>query len=185
MARLKDLYYKEVLPKLKKSRGFTNDLQVPQFKKIVVNMGFDASVEKDVVKTLTEELGAITGQKPVLRKASKSIANFKLREGMPVGLKVTLRGNIMYEFYDRLVNVVLPRLRDFRGVSATAFDHNGNYTLGLSEQSIFPEINPDKIKKVQGMDITIVTSAGNDEDARELLVLMGMPFARVKQEQAS
>lgn len=182
MARLKEFYFKEVLPKLKKDKGFRNDLQVPKLDKIVVNMGFDTSVDKDAVKSVTDELAAITGQRPLLRKARKSIANFKLREGMPVGIKVTLRGVRMYEFFDRLVNVVLPRLRDFRGVSPSGFDHNGNYTLGLTEQSIFPEINPDNIKKTQGMNITVVTTAVKDDEARELLSLMGMPFAKAKKE---
>ena len=177
MARLKDKYLQEVIPALKKQRGYLNPMQVPRLVKIVVNMGINSAVEKEVLKTLVTDLAKITGQAPVVRKARKSIANFKLREGMPVGLMVTLRGERMYEFFDRLVSTVLPRLRDFRGVSLKAFDGRGNYSLGLSEQTIFPEINVDEVKKVQGMDITIVTTAVTDDEARDLLRLMGMPFA--------
>jgi len=177
MARLKDTYLNEIVPKLKQMRNYANVLQVPKMKKIVVNMGINASVEKDVVKSLLVDLAKITGQHPVVRKARISIANFKLREGMPVGAMVTLRSERMYEFYDHLVNTVLPRLRDFHGVSPTAFDGNGNYTLGLSEQTVFPEIDPDDVKRVQGMHITIVTSSESNEAARDFLRLMGMPFA--------
>lgn len=177
MARLKDKYIKDVIPALIKQRGYTNPMQVPRLVKIVVNMGINSAVEKDVLKSLLGDLARITGQAPVVRKARKSIANFKLRQGMPVGAMVTLRGARMYEFLDRLVNTVLPRLRDFRGVAPTAFDGRGNYSLGLREQTIFPEISADDVKKVQGMDITLVTTAGSDDEARELLRLMGMPFA--------
>lgn len=177
MARIKDKYANEVVPGLQRLRGYRNPMQVPRLTKIVVNMGLSAATEKDMIKPLQDDLARITGQRPVIRKARKSIANFKLREGMPVGLMVTLRGARMYEFYDRLVNTVLPRLRDFRGVSPTAFDGRGNYTLGLHEQSIFPEINPDEVKKTQGMHITVVTTARTNDEARELLRLLGMPFA--------
>ena len=177
MARLKDTYLKEVVPKLRQTRNYTNVMQVPKMKKVVVNMGVNASVEKDIVKSLLADLAKITGQRPVVRKARKSIANFKLRQGMPVGAMVTLRGERMYEFYDRLVNTVLPRLRDFHGVSPTAFDGNGNYTLGLSEQTVFPEVDPNDVKRTQGMHITIVTTSESNEEARDFLRLMGMPFA--------
>lgn len=177
MARLKDKYLQEVIPALKKQRGYLNPMQVPRLVKIVVNMGINSAVEKEVLKSLLADLAKITGQAPVVRKARKSIANFKLRAGMPVGLMVTLRGERMYEFFDRLVNTVLPRLRDFRGVPLHAFDGRGNYSLGLSEQTIFPEIGVDEVKKVQGMDITIVTTALTDDEARDVLRLLGMPFA--------
>jgi large subunit ribosomal protein L5 len=177
MARLKDKYVKEVVPALMKQRGYSNIMQVPRMVKIVVNMGINSAVEKDVLKTLLADLAKITGQAPVVRKARMSIANFKLRQGMPVGAMVTLRGARMYEFFDRLVNTVMPRLRDFRGVSPNAFDARGNYSLGLGEQTIFPEINADEVKKVQGMDIAIVTTAATKDEARDFLRLMGMPFA--------
>ncbi|MBI3987221.1 MAG: 50S ribosomal protein L5 [Lentisphaerae bacterium] len=177
MVRLKEKYLKEIVPAMKKSRAYTNDLQVPRLLKVVVNMGINSSVDKDVFKTLTKDLATITGQLPIVRKARTSIANFKLREGMPVGAQVTLRGARMFEFVDRLLNTVLPRLRDFRGVSTKAFDGRGNYTLGVQEQTIFPEINADEVKKPQGMHISFVTTAKTDDEARELLRLMGMPFA--------
>jgi large subunit ribosomal protein L5 len=177
MARLKDKYSKDVIPALIKLRGYKNPMQVPRMVKIVVNMGINSSVEKDVIKTLVRDLTTITGQMPVVCNARKSIANFKLREGMPVGIMVTLRGARMYEFYDRLVNTVLPRLRDFRGVPPKGFDGRGNYTLGLREQTIFPEIVADDVKKVQGMHVTVVTTAATDDEARDFLRLMGMPFA--------
>lgn len=164
---------------MQKLRGYKNVMQVPRMVKIVVNMGINSSVEKDVVKTLVRDLAAITGQMPVLCLSRKSIANFKLREGMPVGAMVTLRGARMYEFFDRLINAVLPRLRDFRGVSPKGFDGRGNYTMGLREQAVFPEIVADEIKKVQGMHITMVTTAATDDEARDFLKLMGMPFAAV------
>ena len=179
MARLKDKYIQEAIPAMKKLRGYRNVMQVPRIVKIVVNMGLNSTLEKDVVKTLVRDLAAITGQSPVLCLARKSIANFKLREGMPVGAMVTLRGARMYEFLDRLVNTVLPRLRDFRGVSPKGFDGHGNYTLGMREQTVFPEIVADEIKKVQGMHITIVTTAAADDEARDFLKLMGMPFAAI------
>lgn len=177
MARLKDKYLQEVIPALRKQRGYVNPMQVPRMVKIVVNMGLNSALEKDVLKNLLGDLAKITGQAPVVRKARKSIANFKLRQGMPVGAMVTLRGARMYEFFDRLVNTVMPRLRDFRGVPLNAFDGRGNYSLGLGEQTLFPEINVDEVKKVQGMDITIVTTATTDDEARDFLRLMGMPFA--------
>jgi len=176
MARLKEIYVKTVVPALKKARGYTNVMQVPRMTKIVVNMGINSTVEKDMYKHLMQDMATITGQWPIACKSRKSIANFKLREGMTVGVMVTLRGNRMFEFFDRLVNTVLPRLRDFRGVSATGFDGRGNYTMGLHEQTNFPEINPDDVKKVQGMHITIVTTAETDDESREFLKLMGMPF---------
>jgi large subunit ribosomal protein L5 len=177
MVTLKDKYLKEVAPAMRKSRSYTNAMQVPKVSKVVVNMGINSAVDKDVFKAVTEDLGRITGQRPQVTKAKKSIANFKLREGMPVGARVTLRGARMYEFLDRLISAALPRIRDFRGVSAKAFDGRGSYTLGLQEQTIFPEIEPDQVKKVQGMDVTIVTTAKTDDEARELLRLLGMPFA--------
>lgn len=177
MARLREKYYQEVLPGLVKARGYANVMQVPRMLKIVVNMGVNSTVEKDVFKSLTDDLARITGQRPQIRKARKSISNFKLREGMSVGARVTLRGRRMYEFFDRLVSTVLPRLRDFRGLSRSSFDRMGNYTFGLTEQTIFPEIDADSVKKAQGMDITIVTTGRNADEAREMLRAMGMPFA--------
>ncbi len=177
MARLKEKYTQEAAAALRQLHGYKNPMQVPRMTKIVVNMGVNSGVDKDVFKSLVQDLARITGQKPVVCKARKSIANFNLREGMSVGAKVTLRGVRMYEFFDRLVNVALSRLRDFRGVSPSGFDGRGNYTLGLREQLVFPEINPDDVKKVQGMDITINTTAASDAEARDLLRLMGMPFA--------
>lgn len=176
MARLKDKYQNEVAPALKETFGLGNPHQVPRIEKIVVNMGLGVA-DKDRLKACNDELTLIAGQRPQVTKARKSISNFKLREGMTVGAKVTLRGTRMYEFMDRLVNAALPRIRDFRGLSATAFDGRGNYTLGIREQTIFPEIDPNNVSITQGMDITIVTSTGNDDKARELLKLMGMPFA--------
>ncbi len=177
MSRLRDKYTKDVMPVLTKDRGYVNVMQVPRMLKIVINMGINSSVEKDVVSSLVEDLAKITGQRPVVRKSRQSIANFKLREGMPVGIMVTMRGARMYEFFDRLVNTVLPRLRDFRGVSADSFDGRGNYSMGLDEQTIFPEINADDVKKAQGMDITVVTTAKSNDESRELLRLLGMPFS--------
>ena len=176
MARLRDRYKNEVVGKLKGTGRYNNVMQVPRLTKITVNMGVNSQVDKDLFKAVTEDLAIITGQRPVVTKASKSIANFKLREGQPVGAKVTLRGARMFEFLDRLISAALPRIRDFRGVSGKSFDGRGNYTLGLKEQSIFPEIDADKVKKVQGMDITIGTTAKTNEEAKELLRLMGMPF---------
>lgn len=176
MSTLKEKYENEVLPKLQESLGMTNRLRAPRLQKVVVNMGIGIK-DKDTLKSVTDDLARITGQKPVLNKARKSVSNFRLREGMVVGAKVTLRGAHMYEFMDRLVNAALPRIRDFRGLSPEAFDGNGNYTLGVREQTIFPEIDPDTVKETQGMDVSIVTSAQNDDEARELLSLLGMPFA--------
>ena len=175
--RLKEHYEKSVLPELMKRFSFANPMQAPRLRKIVVNMGVgDALTNIKMLDAAVAELAQITGQRPSVRKAKKSIANFKLREGQPIGCMVTLRGARMYEFYDRLVNVALPRIRDFRGVPARSFDGRGNYTLGVTEQIIFPEINYDKVEKVRGMDITFVTSARNDEEGQELLRLMNMPF---------
>ena len=176
MARIRQLYRDKVIAKLKADRGYGNIMQVPRLTKIVVNMGINSQVDRDTIKAVAEDLAQITGQRPMLTKSRKSIANFKLREGVVIGAKVTLRGARMFEFMDRLVNAALPRIRDFRGVSKKAFDGRGNYTLGLKEQQIFPEINPDKIKKNQGMDITFVTTAKTDAESRELLRALGMPF---------
>lgn len=177
MARLKDRYINEIRPALMKEFGFKNIMEVPYFEKVVVNIGVgEATQNPKALDGAVEDLQAITGQKPIITKAKKSIAGFKLREGMPIGTKVTLRGERMYEFIDRLVNVALPRVRDFRGVSPKAFDGRGNYTLGIKEQLIFPEIDYDKVDKVRGMDIIFVTSAKNDEHARGLLKMIGMPF---------
>lgn len=177
MARLKELYYKEVVPKLKEKFQYKNIMQVPRLEKVVINMGVgDAIQNAKAIDAAVNDLSLITGQKPVVTRAKKSIAGFKLREGMPIGCKVTLRGDRMYEFVDKLLNISLPRVRDFRGVSPKSFDGRGNYTLGIKEQLVFPEIDYDKIDKVRGMDITFVTSAKTDEEARELLKLLGMPY---------
>lgn len=176
MARLRERYKNEVVKGMRESGRFKNVMQIPRLTKITVNMGINSQVDKDTFKVLTEELGRITGQRPVVTRAKKSISNFKVREDMPVGAKVTLRGARMYEFMDRLVTATLPRIRDFRGVSRKSFDGRGNYTLGLREQTIFPEIEQDHVKKVQGMDITFTTTALTNDDARELLKLLGMPF---------
>src|SRR5438034_6776066 len=176
-ARLYEKYVKEVVPALKEKRKYTNVHQVPRMEKIVVNMGVSASLEKSAIDDAAKDLALITGRKPSISKSRKSIANFKLREGMPIGCRVTLRRDVMYEFLDRLVAAALPRIRDFRGVSSRSFDGRGNYSLGLSDQTIFPEIDLDKIKRHQGMDVTIVTTARTDEEALDLLKLMGMPFA--------
>jgi large subunit ribosomal protein L5 len=176
-ARLKETFHKSVLPALMKERGYTNPWQVPRLDKVVINMGVGEGRENaKVLDFATGDLQAITGQKPIVTRAKKSIANFKLREGVPIGAKVTLRGARMYEFFDRLVNVALPRVRDFKGVPPKGFDGRGNYALGLREQLIFPEIVYDKIDKVRGMDINIVTTARTDEDAKALLTHLGMPF---------
>ena len=176
-ARLYQKYVESVKSALIEKRKYQNVHQVPRMEKIVVNMGVSASLEKSAVDDAVKDLGLITGRKPVINKARKSVANFKLREGQPIGCKVTLRRDAMYEFFDRLVAAALPRIRDFRGVSGRSFDGRGNYSLGLNDQTIFPEIELDKIKRHQGMDVTIVTTARTDEEARELLKLMGMPFA--------
>jgi large subunit ribosomal protein L5 len=177
--RFLDKYRKEVIPALMKEFEYSNSMQVPRIQKIVINMGVkEAKDDIKILDQLSMELSRISGQKPVTTYAKKSISNFKVREGSPIGLKVTLRRNRMYEFMDRLCSVAMPRIRDFQGFSPKSFDGNGNYTFGLQEQSIFPEVEFDKIKKVQGMDITFVTSAKNDEEARKLLEHMGFPFKK-------
>ena len=178
MTGLKEKYKTEVVPALLKSLGCKNVMDVPRLLKVTLNMGFNSTMEKDQIKQISEDLGRITGQKPVVTKARKSISNFKLRQGMPVGAKVTLRGVRMYEFLERLIHAALPRIRDFRGLPVKGFDGRGSYTFGLQEQTIFPEIDPDSVKKVQGMNVTIVTSASTDARARELLALTGFPFAK-------
>ena len=177
MARLKEYYLKTVVPALVKEFDYKNPMQVPKMEKIVVNMGLGEAISNvKIIDGAVQEMAMITGQKPVITKAKKSIATFKLRQGMPIGCSVTLRKEVMYEFFDRLVNVALPKVRDFRGISPSAFDGRGNYSIGLHEQIIFPEIEYDKIEKVKGMNITIVTSAKTDNEARVLLKLMGVPF---------
>jgi large subunit ribosomal protein L5 len=179
MARLKDFYVKEIVPTLTTEFGYTNIHQVPKVDKIVLNMGLGEAVQDiKVIDKASEELMLIAGQKPIVKKARKSIAAFKLRAGMPVGCTVTLRGSRMYEFLDRLINAVLPRVRDFRGISPKGFDGRGNYTLGLTDQSVFPEINYDAIDKLRGMNITIVTTAKTDDEGRSLLAAFGMPFRK-------
>ena len=178
MARLKEQYKAEVAPALYKKFGYKSTMQIPRLEKIVLNVGCSEARENaKVLDAVVSDLTAITGQKAVVTKAKKSVANFKLREGMPIGAKVTLRGNKMWEFLDRLFNVALPRVRDFRGISADSFDGRGNYALGVKEQLIFPEIEYDKIDKIRGMDIVVCTTAQTDEEARELLKLVGAPFA--------
>lgn len=177
MPTLKNKYNDEIILKLKEQLGVTNRLRVPRLVKVVVNMGIGIS-DKDAINSFIDDLAKITGQKPVMTKARKSISNFKVRKGMIVGLKVTLRGERMYEFLDRLINAALPRIRDFRGLSPTSFDGYGNYTLGIKEQTIFPEIDPNNVKVQQGMDITIVTTSEKDDEARELLGLLGMRFSQ-------
>ncbi len=177
MARLKEKYKNEIAPAIAKEFGIENPMAIPRIEKIVVNMGMgEAIANSKILDTAVEELRSVTGQKPVITKAKKSIAAFKLREGMNIGTMVTLRGERMYEFLDRLISVALPRVRDFRGISAKAFDGRGNYTLGIREQLIFPEIDFNKVDKTRGMNISIVTTARNDEQARALLKAMGMPF---------
>jgi large subunit ribosomal protein L5 len=177
MARLKKLYKDEIIPAMKKKFGYKNDLAVPKLEKIVINMGVgDAISDIKHLEMACKELAMICGQAPMKTYAKKSIAAFKLKAGMPIGCKVTLRGDRMYEFFDRLVNIALPRVRDFRGVSPNSFDGRGNYTLGIKEQIIFPEINYDKVERVRGMDVCIVTTASRDDEAKELLSLLGMPF---------
>jgi large subunit ribosomal protein L5 len=177
MSRLKDRYQKEVMPALTKEFGYKNVMAVPKIRKVVVNMGLgEATQNVKIVDTGSDELARITGQRPVTRRAKKSIAAFKVRKGMPVGTMVTLRGERMYEFLDRLMNVALPRVRDFRGVSPKGFDGRGNFTLGLRDQLIFPEIDYMKVDKTRGMNVSVVTSARTDQEARKLLQLIGMPF---------
>ncbi len=179
MARLKELYQKELVPQLKKDLQLKNVTQVPRVEKVVVNMGLGEAIQNiKVLESAVEELALITGQKAVITKAKRSIASFKLREDMPIGCMVTLRRDKAYEFLDRLINVGLPRVRDFKGVSPKAFDGRGNYTLGIREQLIFPEIEFDKIDKVKGLNVTIVTSAQTDEEGRALLTSLGMPFRK-------
>ena len=179
MSRLKDLYSNEIKDAMVKKFGYKNVMQIPKLDKIVINMGVgEAKENAKVLDTAIKDLETITGQKAVVTRAKESVANFKLREGMPIGCKVTLRGEKMYEFTDRLVNLALPRVRDFRGVNPDAFDGRGNYALGIKEQLIFPEIEYDKVDKVRGMDIIFVTTAETDEEARELLTLFGMPFKK-------
>lgn len=179
MARLREKYNSEVKNALNEKFQYASIMQVPKIEKIVVNMGLgEAKDNTKIIQIAVDEMATITGQQPVVTKAKKSIANFKLRAGMPIGVKVTLRGNQMYEFLDRFVNIALPRVRDFRGVNPNSFDGRGNYTLGIKEQLIFPEIEYDKVDKVRGMDITFVTTANSDEEARELLRLMGMPYSK-------
>ncbi len=181
MARLKEKYVSEVVPRIQKARSIQSNMRVPRLQKIVVNVGLgEALANPKALEAAEGDLRAITGQKPVVRRARKSISNFKLREGMAIGLSVTLRGERMYEFFDRLVSVAIPRIRDFRGVPTRSFDGRGNYTLGIKEQIIFPEINYDKVDRIRGMNVTICTSAPNDEEARELLAELGMPFAEAK-----
>jgi large subunit ribosomal protein L5 len=175
--RLASFYQETVRPALMEKFQYSSAMQAPRFEKIVINMGVgDAIQDQKLLEGAVVEMTQITGQKPSIRRAKKSISNFKLREGVAIGCKVTLRGSRMYEFYDRLINVAVPRIRDFRGLSPRSFDGRGNYTLGLTEQIIFPEINYDKVQKIRGMDVTIVTNARNDEEGRELLRLMRMPF---------
>ena len=174
---LKTKYKEVVAPELIKSLGYKNKMQVPALKKIVLNLCVSVAHDRDTLQAVADDMAKISGQKPVITKAKLSVSNFKLREGMPIGAKVTLRADRMYEFMDRLVNVALPRIRDFRGIPGYSFDGQGNYSMGMQEQTVFPEIDPDKVKKVHGMDITFVTSAKSDDEARELLKLMGMPFA--------
>lgn len=177
MERLKQQYLKEVVPGLMEEFGYKNVMQVPALEKIVVNMGLGNAVQNiKLIDNAAAELTQITGQKPVVTRARKSIATYKLRKGMPIGCMVTLRGQRMYEFFDRLVNIALPRVRDFGGLSPNAFDGRGNYSLGIREQIIFPEINYDKVERIQGMNVTINTSAPSDEEARSLLKRLGMPF---------
>src|SRR5690242_3301407 len=175
--RLRDRYRKDVVPALMRELGYTNALAVPRLQKIVLNMGLgEATQNPKILDSAVEELAAITGQKPVITRAKKAIANFKLREGVPIGAMVTLRGERMYEFFDRLVNVTLPRVRDFKGVPDRSFDGRGNYSLGLREQVIFPEINLDKVDKIKGLTVVVCTTARTDADAKALLRALGMPF---------
>lgn len=179
MARLLDKYRREIAPALAEKLGITNLHRVPRFEKVVINMGIgEGAADAKVIAAAVDELALIAGQKPVVTKARKSVAGFKLREGMPVGCRVTLRGVRMYEFIDRLISVALPRIRDFRGFPPNSFDGKGNYTFGLEEQVVFPEVDIDKMTRVQGMDITMVTTARTDDEARELLVQVGFPFSK-------
>jgi len=179
MARLKDYYVSDVAPALMKKFGYKSVMQIPKLDKVVINVGAgEAKENAKVIDAIMTDLAAITGQKPIVCRAKKSVANFKLREGMPIGVKVTLRNENMYEFLDKFFNVSLPRVRDFRGINPNSFDGRGNYSTGIKEQLIFPEIEYDKIDKVRGMDINFITTANTDEEAKELLTLMGAPFAK-------
>ena len=182
MARLTEKYQKEMVPALMEEFKYKSVMAVPKLEKIVLNVGMGEAIkEAKLLDVVSEELSAITGQRPVIRRARKAIAAFKLRQGMPIGVMVTLRGDRLYEFLDRLVSIALPRVRDFRGLSPTAFDGNGNYTLGITDQFIFPEMDLGKTERIRGMNITIVTSAKDDEEGRFLLAGMGMPFARAEE----
>ena len=183
-SRLYKKYTDEVVPALKQKHNYANVHQVPKFVKIVVNMGVSASLDKGAIDDAAKDLSLLTGRKPAISKAKKAVANFKLRQGQPIGCRVTLRGDTMFEFFDRLVATALPRIRDFRGLSPRKFDGRGNYTFGVADQTIFPEIELDKIKRTQGMDVTIVTSARTDAEALELLKLMGFPLAESKSGEA-
>jgi len=179
MSRFSEMYKNDVAPALMKKFEYKSVMQIPKIDKVVINVGAgEAKENSKVIDAISTDLGIITGQKPVVCRAKKSVANFKLREGMPIGVKVTLRGEKMYEFVDRLFSLALPRVRDFRGINPNSFDGRGNYSMGVKEQLIFPEIEYDKIDKVRGMDITFITTAKTDEEARELLTLMGAPFAK-------
>lgn len=179
MSRLKERYQKEIIPALMKQPGYKNIMQVPRLEKIVLNIGLGEAIQEGkALEAAEKDLTAISGQHPVTTRAKRSIAAFRLREGMPIGMKVTLRGERMYEFFDRLVNAVLPRIREFQGVSTNAFDMRGNYTLGLKEQIPFPEVDYDKIDKARGLEVSIVTTANTDDEGRSLLELLGMPFAK-------
>ena len=179
MPRLKDRYKKEVIPGLMKDFGYANVMQVPRLTKIVINIGMgEATANAKAMEAAEHDISAISGQKPIVTRAKRSISAFKIRQGMPIGLKVTLRGDRMWDFYDRLVSIVLPRIREFQGVPRDAFDGMGNYSLGFTEQTSFPEIEFEKIDRARGLEVSIVTTAGNDEQARRLLELLGMPFAR-------
>ena len=179
MAVLRERFHQEIIPQLREQHGYKSPMQIPRISKIIINMGLGEAIQNvKILDSAAAELAQISGQKPVITRARQSIAAFKLRKGMPIGCMVTLRGNRMYEFFDKLVNVALPRVRDFRGVSPKALDGRGNYTLGIKEHIIFPEIDYDKIDKIKGMNITIVTTARTDDEARTLLTLMGMPFKR-------
>ena len=177
MSQLQEHYKANVIEQLMKSGKYTNRMQVPKLEKVVINMGVNSKHDKDVINEAQAELVTITGQKPIVTHAKKSVANFNVRQGMPVGAKVTLRGNRMYEFLERFLNAALPRIRDFRGVSPRGFDGRGSYTMGVKDQAIFPEVEMDKVKHNLGMDVTIVTTANTDAEAKELLKLLGMPFS--------
>ena len=179
MPRLREKYEKDVIPKMMKEFGYKNKMQVPRLHKIVVNMGLGEALQNPkIIDSSSKEMAAITGQRPVVTRSKKSIANFKLREGLPIGCMVTLRAERMYEFLDRLINVAIPRVRDFRGISRRSFDGKGNFTMGVREQIIFPEIDYDKIEKIKGLNVSVITTAKTDEEGRALLTHLGMPFKR-------